>query len=245
MYRPPFSAFISKYQRSPQNRLSRKISLISALALSVILSAVIAQAEIVELTNKDGQTIRCKIEGMDLDSLKLRKEDGRLFTYPIDKLDDASKKVATLQVQRIYTPSLNVTSLRSSKRESSYVSLSGDKHRHVSKSRTFKIEVKTFCPLDTNVRVEWYYFSGTGKYSRSHKQGVVSSNTELEFEATQSTRWHGIDYDTRGMGRSIDSSSGSKKLDLVVLLKLDDGSIVRKYSTSKFAEDYIMEKFGN
>lgn len=218
---------------------------VAGCSLAIFIGYTISvRAEFIELSNQDGQTIRCQIEGMDIDKLKLRKEDGRLFEYPINKLDEESAKLATLHVQRIYKPSLKVRSLKSSMRESSHHDLNGREHHHVSKSRTFQIEVRTFCPLDTKVKIEWYYFSGKSKYSVDHKEGVVSANTKLEVVATESTHWHGIDNSGWDMGKNVDFATGSKKLDLVVLLRLEDGSIARKYSTSKFAEDYVLQKFG-
>lgn len=210
------------------------------ILLSICLFTTLAsEAKLVDLTNKSGQTIRCEIIKLEGENVKLKRNDGRFFTYPMKDLDEQSQSIVKEQIQLTYIPRLDVRSIKSSKRESDHVDIYGRKHMYVNKSRLFEIEVSTFSPLDTPVVVEWYYVKGQDSYTKGTKKGVVSSNVRLIFDATQSTSWYGLDRNGRNLGRNVDYSTGSKRLDLVVLLKSSGGEILREYYTSRNALDMI------
>ncbi|WP_309397984.1 hypothetical protein [Cerasicoccus maritimus] len=212
------------------------------LLLFVVLgSEAFSKEKLLTLSNKEGQEIKCTITGFYNGKLTLKRDDGRVFKYDYDLLDDASKDVARNAVIGIFPASIDVRSLFTSSRESKSYDMFGTEYRKGTKERRFGVKVKTFCPFEVDVVADCFFYNGSS-WGRKKIKGVCKDDSIWEFEVGDKTSWMAIQYNSfRTMGRSTDSKSGSSRIDLVIFLRSSDGEILDQYATSRYAEQQIEE----
>ena len=199
------------------------------------------EAKYIRLTNLEGQSLECIIEGYADGNLKTRLKNGRFFSLPVEQLNRSSIKKAYAEIRTNYPPSLRVRSLNVSRKKRTKVNRKGTKKVQIDKERAFQIEVSTFCPIRTEATVEWYFISEDTIKSHNSRKVTLNPQKEAQFEISGNTEWLGVQYKSGYIGNRLDSSKGSQKLDLVVILKNINGAVEKTYSTSKRAESRVKE----
>lgn len=196
------------------------------------------------LCNREGQEIRCAITDFRDGDVLLKREDGMAFRYPLEDLDEASQQQIRQRISRRHPPRVEVKPVRSSNRETKSYDIFGSEHRQGTKERVFSIELRTFCPFETPVVVECFFYKGS-TMARETYRGMVAYGRDWSFEVGGNTRWHAIDFSGGGLGRSTDYFNGSRQLELAVLVTDEQGKIYCDYCTSRVALDLATRQLAN
>lgn len=209
------------------------------LAFALLLFAPVTRAlDTVVLRNQEGQEITCSINGITGEDVMLRRVDGMSFRYPLASLDEKSQALVRSALMASQPPRMEVRSVMTSSREDKSCDIYGYEHRLGYKTRAFEIEVRSFLPFDTPVVVECYFFDGK-KLGKEVYRGKVSQERDWKFTVDESTKWHAVDYNPAALGRATDVMTGSRKIDLVVLLRSANGTVAEEYYTSRSALDVV------
>lgn len=162
--------------------------LASALTLLVVCSGLL-HAEVRTLTDQFGRSITADVLALDGDTLKIRRDDGIVFDFPIGNLsaDDqkairewAAKQTKKVEVEFTPDPKLLPASISRVKLKSTTLSQYGTDYKYVSEQWGYSVNItnKTRQTV-ADLRIEYNLFATKNYYVSDN--GVISGS--IPFDA--------------------------------------------------------------